>query len=72
MKLERLKNLREDADMSQESLSKILGISQRTLSHYESGERNIPIEILIKTADHFNCSVDYILGRTDSKMINKP
>ena len=65
MKLERLRGLREDSDMSQKELAEKLNISQRTLSHYETGKRDIPTEMLIKVADYFNVSVDYLLERTD-------
>lgn len=71
MKLERLRGLREDSDMSQKELAKKLGISQRTLSHYETGKRDIPTEILIKVADYFNCSIDYLFGRTNKKELNR-
>lgn len=71
MKLERIKNLREDSDMSQAELAKILNISQRTLSHYECGTREIPINLLIKLADYFNCTVDYLVGRSNHKSKDK-
>ena len=71
MKLERIKNLREDLDLSQKDLAKTLNISQRTLSHYESGTRDISTETLLKVADYFDCSIDYLVGRTDNPKINK-
>ena len=71
MKLERIRNLREDLDMSQQDLAKILNISQRTLSHYELGTRDSPLKMLIDLADYYQCSTDYILGRTDKKEINR-
>lgn len=71
MKLERIKNLREDADMSQKELAHILNISQRTLSHYELGTRDIPLKILVELADYYNCSTDYLLGRTNNKKMCK-
>lgn len=71
MILRRLKNLREDSDISQKELAEKLNISQRTLSHYELGTRDIPTELLIKAADFFNCSVDYLLERTDKQYLNK-
>lgn len=67
MKLERIKNLREDSDMSQAEFAKILNISQRTLSHYECGTRDIPIEVLTKIADYFECTLDYLVGRSNQK-----
>ena len=71
MILRRLKNLREDSDISQKELAEKLNISQRTLSHYELGTRDIPTELVIKAADFFNCSVDYLLERTDKQYLNK-
>lgn len=67
MRLTRLKGLREDADLSQAKLASILNISQRTLSHYESGSHDIPTDVLIKVADYFQCSTDYLLERTNRK-----
>ena len=59
MKFQRIQDLRTDADMSQRELSEILHISQRSYSHYETGSRNIPIEMLIRLAtncfDHSGC-----------------
>lgn len=69
MKLERLKGLREDSDMTQKEFAKELNISQRTLSHYETGKRDIPTETLIKVANYFNCSTDYLLERTNRKEV---
>ena len=71
MKLQRIKNLRENYDLTQTELARILNISQPTLSHYESGTRDIPVDILIKTADYFRCSTDYLLERTDKQYLNK-
>ena len=67
MKLQKIRDLREDHDMTQEDLAKILNISQRTLSHYERGTRSMPIDTLKKVAEYFDCSVDYILERTNNK-----
>ncbi len=55
--------------MSQKELAEKLNISQRTLSHYETGKRDIPTEMLIKVADYFNVSVDYLLERTDKRYL---
>ena len=63
----RLKDIREDHDITQRELASYLGISQNTYSQYESGKRQIPIEILIRLADYFHTSTDYILERTDQK-----
>ena len=61
----RLRDLREDRDMSQTQMAKILVMSQTGYSKYETGENDIPTQILIKLADFYNTSVDYLLGRTD-------
>ena len=71
MKFQRIQDLRTDADMSQKQLSEILHISQRSYSHYETGSRNIPIEMLIRLTNYYNISVDYLIGRTDKKEMNK-
>ena len=71
MKFQRIQDLRTDADMSQKQLSEILHISQRSYSHYETGSRYIPIEMLIRLANYYDISVDYLIGRTDKKEMNK-
>lgn len=71
MKFQRIRDLRTDADMSQKQLSEILHISQRSYSHYETGSRNIPVEMLIRLANYYDISVDYLVGRTDKKEMNK-
>lgn len=67
MNLERIRNLREDADYTQEYLAHLLNISQRTYSRYENSERAIPLNILCFLADFYSTSVDYLIGRTDEK-----
>ncbi len=71
MYLKHVRDLREDHDLKQDDLAKILNISQRTYSHYENGTRKIPLDVLVALADYYNCSVDYLLGRTKKKEINK-
>lgn len=71
MKFQRIQDLRTDADMSQKQLSEILHISQRSYSHYETGSRNIPVEMLIRLANYYDISIDYLVGRTDKKEMNK-
>ena len=71
MKFQRIQDLRTDADLSQRELSEILHISQRSYSHYETGSRNIPVEMLIRLANYYDISVDYLVGRTDKKEMNK-
>ena len=61
----RIKNLREDHDLTQKELSKFLNISQVAYSYYELNKRSIPLELLSKLADFYNTSVDYLLYRTD-------
>ena len=63
----RIRDLREDADLTQNDISAYLHISQRAYSHYENGSRDIPTDILIKLADYYDVSVDYLLNRTDNK-----
>lgn len=63
----RLRDLREDADLSQTQIAEYLGMSQTGYSKYETGENEIPTQILIKLADYYKVSVDYLLGRTDDK-----
>lgn len=67
MKYKRIRDLREDADITQTELGNILNLPQRTYAYYESGQRTIPPEILIKLADYYETSVDYILGRVDER-----
>ena len=67
MYLKRLKDLREDRDLKQTENAKELGISQRGYSHYETGDNNIPTNILIKLAYFYDTSIDYILGITNIK-----
>jgi transcriptional regulator with XRE-family HTH domain len=71
MKYQRIRDLREDKDMNQTQIAEMLGMSQTGYSKYETGENDIPTEILIKLADFYEVSVDYILNRTNNKEINK-
>lgn len=64
---QRIRDLREDKDISQTKLAKILGMSQTGYSKYETGENDIPTSILIKLAAYHHTSTDYILGLTDQK-----
>ncbi|MGI5957853.1 MAG: helix-turn-helix domain-containing protein [Massiliimalia sp.] len=67
----RIRNLREDRDLTQTELSKILICSQRVYSNYERGDIDIPTEILIRLADFYDVSVDYLLNRTDNPKMAK-
>lgn len=61
----RLRDLREDRDLTQQELAEYLSISQNTYSQYETGSRQIPIPLLIRLAQYYRTSVDYILDLTD-------
>lgn len=61
----RLRDLREDRDLTQKQLSEILHCSQQVYSNYELGQRDIPTQILVALADFYNTTTDYILGRTN-------
>ena len=71
MLYQRIRDLREDKDMTQKQMGEVLSCSQRVYSNYERGELDIPTEILIKLADFHNVSVDYLLNRTDSNQTPK-
>ena len=63
----RIRDLREDADLSQTKLAQKLGMSQTGYSKYETGENDIPTAILIRLSEIYNVSTDYLLGLTDRK-----
>lgn len=67
----RIYELREDNDLKQREIAKILNCSQRVYSNYERGDLDIPTEILIKLAKHYDVSTDYILGLSDKMKPNK-
>lgn len=67
----RLRDLREDADLSQKEAAALLGIQQTVYSRYERGFQTIPLEHLLKLADYYCVSADYILERTNNPKINK-
>ncbi len=67
MYFQRLRDLREDLDMNQTEIAKLLHTSQTVYSRYERGFQTIPVEHLIILADFYHVSVDYILGRTNNK-----
>lgn len=64
MYFQRIRDLREDADLSQREIAAYLGIQQTVYSRYERGFQIIPLEHLIRLADYYNVSTDYLLGRT--------
>ena len=63
----RLRDLREDHDMSQRKLAHLLDMSQTGYSKYETGENDIPTRVLLRLANLYGTSVDYLLGRTDER-----
>lgn len=65
MYLKRLKDLREDNDLSQEAVANVLKITRPQYSLYESGKRDIPVDLLSVLAQYYNTSIDYIVGLTD-------
>ncbi|WP_294800924.1 helix-turn-helix domain-containing protein [uncultured Eubacterium sp.] len=65
-----LKNIREDNDIKQRQIAEILNVSQNTYSQYETGVIPLTAETLIKLADYYNVSVDYLLDRTNNPKVN--
>lgn len=65
--LQRLKDLREDMDLQQADIARLLKTTQPQYSRYETGERELPIRHLVTLADFYKVSADYILGRTNDK-----
>lgn len=63
----RLKELREDLDIKQKDIAQYLHIKQNTYSQYENEQRQLPIDVLIKLAEYYKVSTDYILGISDKK-----
>ncbi|MBQ2729718.1 MAG: helix-turn-helix transcriptional regulator [Clostridia bacterium] len=70
MLYKRIRELREDNDLTQKQISKFLNCSQQVYSNYELGQRDIPTDILIKLSSYYNVSVDYILEISDNPSIN--
>lgn len=66
----RIRDLREDNDLTQKQMAKNLNCSQQVYSNYELGQRDIPTDILIKLSKFYNVSVDFILGISDDPRIN--
>ncbi len=67
MEYERIKNLREDNDKMQKEIASVLNITQQQYSLYEREIRDIPVDLLIKLADYYKVTTDYILNRTNKK-----
>lgn len=69
--IKRLRDLREDNDKTQQQIADLLGTSQTMYARYERGANELPIRHLIKLADFYNVSTDFILGRTESPTVNR-
>mgnify|MGYP002416331463 FL=1 len=67
----RIRNLREDADKTQQEIAEYLGTSQTMYARYERGANEMPIRHLIKLSDYYKVSLDYLCGRTDEKRMYK-
>ena len=70
MKMERyprIRDLREDADLTQEAVGKAINVPQRTYAYYESGQRMIPPRVLTELARYYGTSIDYLVGLTDER-----
>ena len=67
----RIRNLREDADKTQQEIAEYLGTSQTMYARYERGANDMPIRHLIKLSDYYQVSLDYLCGRTDEKRMYK-
>ena len=67
MYFKRLKDLREDNDLTQENIAKILNITRQQYGLYENGKRTIPIDLLINISKYYKISIDYIVGLTNNK-----
>lgn len=66
----RIRDLREDADLTQRAVGEAINVPQRTYAYYESGQRMIPPRVLIALADFYHVSVDYLLDRTDDSHLH--
>ena len=67
----RIRDLREDADLTQRQVGEAINVPQRTYAYYESGERMLPPHVLCALADFYGVSVDYLMERTDKKNENE-
>ncbi len=67
--MNRIRNLREDRDLRQIDVAKATGIDQKTLSNYETGKTNPDSYALIKLADFFDVTIDYLVGRSDNNFL---
>lgn len=67
----RIRDLREDADLTQKQIAELLMCDQSLYSKYERGERVLPLELAMQLADFYKVSLDYLVGRTDKKQFNQ-
>lgn len=67
LKYQRIRDLREEKELSQKIIAKYLNVKQNTYSRYETNDRNIPLEVIAQLADYYETSVDYIIGRTNER-----
>ena len=65
MEIKRLRDLREDGDLTQQTVADILTMHRSVYRRYESGQRETPAWVVVKLADYYHVSTDYLLGRTD-------
>ena len=66
----RIRDLREDADLTQRAVGEAINVPQRTYAYYESGQRMIPPRVLIALADLYRVSIDYLLERADDRQLH--
>ena len=71
MQYKNLRGIREDNDIRQKDIANYLNVSQNTYSQYETGVISLTAEVLIKLADYYNVSIDYLLDRTDNPKLQK-
>ncbi len=71
MVYQKIRDLREDRDLKQREIADFLNCSQRVYSNYELGQRDIPTDVLIRLADFYKVSIDYLLGQTSNPKRNK-
>ena len=67
----RIRDLREDNDLTQKQISSIINCDQSLYSKYERGERDIPLSLIVELANYYNTSVDYLVGRSSNPEINR-
>ena len=68
---QRIRDLREDRDLKQRQRAEVLNCSQQVYSNYELGQRDMPTDVLIRLADFYHVSIDYLLGQTSNPKRNK-